>query len=55
MDVSAETSSCAVALWLWSSEGRAGRALDGRDCLVPGRESPMAGPPGEIQTWAGSL
>ena len=39
MDVSAETSSWAVALWLWSSEGRAGRALDGRDCLVPGRES----------------
>ena len=39
MDVSAETSSWAVALWLWSSEGRAGRALDGRDCLIPGRES----------------
>lgn len=49
MDVSAETSSWAVALWLWSSEGRARRALDGRDCLIPSRERPMAGPPGEIQ------
>ena len=32
-------------------EGQAGRALDGRDCLVPSRERPMVDPPGEIQTW----
>lgn len=51
----AETSSWAVALWLWSSEGRAGRALDGEIAWSPAERGPWLARRARFRPGAGSL